>query len=79
MELIYTQEAKADLKWWRLHGDEATKRKITKLLPEIAEHPTTGTGKPELLKGDLAGYWSRRINQKDRIVYRIEDNNDPPQ
>jgi len=42
---------------------------------ELAEHPREGTGKPEMLKGDLAGYWSRRINREHRLVYSIEDEN----
>ena len=39
----------------------------------MSEHPTTGTGQPEMLKYELAGKWSRRINQKDRIIYSIND------
>jgi len=41
------------------------------LLSEIAEHPFEGTGKPEPLKFNLSGYWSRRINQEHRIVYEV--------
>ncbi len=40
---------------------------------ELVEHPKTGTGKPELLTGNLNNYWSRRINKKDRLIYRIND------
>lgn len=47
--------------------------KIIKLLNELVEHPKTGTGKPELLTGNLNNYWSRRINKKDRLIYRIND------
>ena len=43
------------------------------LLVEIMEHPTTGTGKPERLSGDRAGQWSRRITDKHRLVYTIND------
>jgi 2-polyprenyl-3-methyl-5-hydroxy-6-metoxy-1,4-benzoquinol methylase len=42
-------------------------------LNELVEHPKTGTGKPELLTGNLNNYWSRRINKKDRLIYRIND------
>jgi len=42
-------------------------------LEELAEHPFTGTGKPEPLKHDLSGMWSRRINGEHRLVYEIED------
>ena len=44
------------------------------LLEEISEHPFTGKGKPEALKHDLAGKWSRRINQEHRLIYEVKDN-----
>ncbi len=46
---------------------------IWNLLQRLTRHPNTGTGKPEQLKHDLEGYWSRRINQKHRLVYKILD------
>lgn len=46
-------------------------KKLVKLLEELMEHPTIGTGKPEQLKGDRAGQWSRRITQKHRRIYTI--------
>ena len=73
MELKFTPDAKKDLEWWMQHGDAASKRKIQQLLTEMEEHPRTGTGKPELLSGDLSGVWSRRINQEHRILYEIHD------
>ena len=73
MELKFTPDAKKDLEWWKQHGDVASKRKIQQLLAEMEEHPRTGTGKPELLSGDLRGVWSRRINQEHRILYEIND------
>ena len=71
MEVRFTDTALCDLNWWKENGDASSKRKISQLLKEISEHPTEGTGKPKLLSGDLAGCWSRRINQRDRIVYEI--------
>ena len=73
MELKFTPDAKKDLEWWKQHGDVASKRKIQQLLAEMEEHPRTGTGKPELLSGDLRGVWSRRINQEHLILYEIHD------
>ncbi len=73
MELKFTPDAKKDLEWWKQHGDVASKRKIQQLLTEMEEHPRSGTGKPELLSGDLRGVWSRRINQEHRILYEIHD------
>ena len=74
MELKFTPDAKKDLEWWKQNGDATSKRKIQRLLTEMEEHPRTGTGKPELLSGDLSGVWSRRINQEHRILYEIHDN-----
>jgi len=48
-------------------------KKIEKLLKELVEHPYTGTGKPKPLGGDRTGQWSRRITDKHRLVYTIED------
>ena len=48
-------------------------KKITDLLKDIAEYPYTGIGKPEPLKYELAGYWSRRINSEHRIIYSVHD------
>lgn len=47
--------------------------KLVKLLAELMEHPYIGTGKPEQLKGDRQGQWSRRITQKHRLIYQIEE------
>ena len=52
-------------------GDKTSLKKITKLLEELEEHPTTGSGNPEQLKHELSGYWSRKINKKDRLIYQI--------
>lgn len=54
-------------------GNQATINKIQKIFEELADHPYSGTGKPEELKYDLKGFWSRRINQKDRIIYSINE------
>lgn len=67
-------EAKKELaKHWR-SGNMPTIKKIEKILVELAHHPETGEGQPERLKHNLTGLWSRRINQKDRMVYSINDN-----
>ncbi len=56
-------------------GDKATLKKLVKLLDEMEEQPRTGTGQVKQLKHDLSGYWSRRLNDVDRIVYEIDDEN----
>ena len=48
--------------------------KLMKMVDELKEHPMTGTGKPEYLKHDKRGVWSRRITQKHRLIYKIHNN-----
>ena len=71
--LILTPEAERHLDEWRKSGQKKTLLKIIALFEELCEHPTTGTGKVEQLKGDLEGYWSRRINKSARLIYKIEE------
>jgi len=68
-----TDEAKEDIRRWHKVGDKALLKKIKRILLELSEHPTTGTGKAEPLRGDLAGYWSRRLNKQHRVVYEINE------
>ena len=56
-----------------LISDKAIYKRLQKLIVEIARNPFEGTAKPEPLKHDLKGYWSRRINDEHRIVYRVTD------
>jgi toxin YoeB len=55
--------------------DRKTLRRINQILKDIARAGSTGIGKPELLKHEYAGYWSRRIDDHNRIVYRLQDGN----
>lgn len=68
-EIIISPVAKEDIQKLKRSEPSAFK-KLAKLLLELGEHPETGTGKPEKLKGDLSGKWSRRITDKHRIIYR---------
>lgn len=54
-------------------SEPAAFKKAGKLLGELQDHPKTGTGKPEALSGDRSGQWSRRISQKHRLIYEIEE------
>lgn len=72
-KLVLTPEAERHLDEWRKSGQKKTLLKIAALLEELCEHPTTGTGKVEQLKGDLEGYWSRRINKASRLIYKIKE------
>lgn len=59
--------------YWHQQNDKATIRKINNLIKSIDRTPFEGLGKPEALRNDLSGYWSRRITQEHRLVYRIKD------
>ena len=56
-------------------NDKAQQRRILKLITEIQRTPFEGIGKPEALKYELTGYWSRRIDEKNRLVYAADDDN----
>lgn len=71
--LLLTEKAENDLKQWKKSGQVKTLKKILNLFEELSQHPQTGTGKPETLKNDLSGYWSRQIDKKNRLIYRIDD------
>jgi toxin YoeB len=72
-KIEFTPKAEQHLKEWMQSGQAKTLRKITNLLDELKEHPTTGTGQVEKLRGNYSGYWSRRIDKGSRLVYVIED------
>lgn len=72
-KILLTETAISHIEEWRKSGDVASIKKIHTLFEELRYHPTTGTGQVEALRGDLSGYWSRRINKKDRLIYRIEN------
>ena len=71
--LVLTPQAQKHLEEWGKSGQKKTLEKIARLLEELTLHPSTGTGQVEQLKGNLSGFWSRRINKADRIIYSIED------
>lgn len=54
-------------------GNKASIKKIEKILLELSETPYQGVGKPEALKENLSGFWSRQINEKDRLIYCVND------
>ena len=71
MKLVFAQEAWDDYLYWQTH-DKRMRERINKLLTEVQRDPFAGVGKPEPLKHALAGFWSRRINDEHRMVYKIE-------
>ncbi len=73
MNILFTDDAWEDYLYWQ-QTDKQTLRKINQLLKEIQRTPFTGIGKPEPLKHQLQGCWSRRIDSEHRLVYEITDN-----
>ena len=69
MKLVFAEQAGEDYLYWQAQDKKMLKR-INALLNEIMRTPFEGTGKPEALKHALAGYWSRRIDEEHRLVYK---------
>ena len=73
MQIIFTPKAKKDLDFWIKSGNKNILKKINALIEDIQLHPFDGIGKPEALKYNLTGVWSRRIDREHRLVYEIID------
>ena len=71
--IILTPLAEKQLKEWKKSGQIKTLRKIAALFEELQKHPATGTGQVEPLKGNLQGFWSRRIDKSARMIYTIKE------
>ncbi len=70
--LEFTTQSLKDLKKLE-HSEPSAHKKALKLLEELRQHPSQGTGKPERLRGSNGEYWSRRINSRHRLTYAIND------
>ena len=71
--LVYTDVAREDIERLKKSGDMVAIRKLARMLEELIDHPFTGSGKPEHLRYDFSGCWSRRISMKHRLVYQVDD------
>jgi toxin YoeB len=71
VKLVFAEEAWEDYLYWQRQDRKMVER-INKLITEVARDPYAGVGKPEPLKHALSGYWSRRITDEHRMVYRVE-------
>ena len=71
MEVIYSLKALEDISYWKKTTNKAVQKKISALIDDILLHPYTGIGKPEGLKYQMSGSWSRRITLRDRLVYSV--------
>lgn len=72
-ELVWTDEAWKDYVYWQ-NQDKKTLKRINKIIEDIKRDPFKGIGKPEALREDLSGFWSRRIDDTNRIVYAVDVN-----
>ena len=73
MEVVYKDKAIEDIKSWKKSGQKTTRDKISKLIEDMLQHPFTGLGKPEALKYELNGLWSREIDKGNRLIYEVID------
>ena len=71
-ELDISDDALSQIAYFK-KSDKQSFKKIEKLLVELADHPFMGTGHPEELKGDYSGYCSRKVNKKDRLIYKVQE------
>lgn len=71
-KIMFAEDAWTEYLYWQAK-DKGTLKKINALLKAIQREPFTGEGKPEPLKGEQSGKWSRRINDKDRLVYEVSN------
>ena len=74
MEIEFLGKALDDIDYWKKSGNKPIQKRITKLLDSMSKTPWTGIGKPEPLKHELSGFWSRRITEEHRIIYTVSDN-----
>ena len=70
MKLCFSDDGWADYLFWA-GNDSDRLRRVNSLIEDVRRNPFTGIGKPEALKGDLSGWWSRRITGEHRLVYRV--------
>ena len=74
MVVEYKEKALEDREYWKQQDNLKIQQRISELIDNICEHPFTGIGKPEPLKYELSGLWSRRITRKHRIIYEVLNN-----
>ena len=74
MEIIFASKAIKDIQHWQASGNLKIQKKISDLITTIARDPFNGIGKPEPLKHEFSGCWSRRINEEHRIIYEVSKN-----
>ena len=75
MKVVFSTQAWEDYLFW-IDADHNHLARLNSLINECRRNPFSGTGKPEALRGDLQGWWSRRLTREDRLVYRVTGKGD---
>lgn len=73
MEIILLKQAREDRDYWKRTNNVRVMKRISRLLDDILKHPFSGIGKPEPLRGDLQGKWSRRITDEHWLIYSVSN------
>jgi toxin YoeB len=76
LEIVFTPRAQKEREYWLKSGNKTVQARISVLLNAILENPYLGIGKPEPLRENLSGFWSRRITLEHRLVYQIDSSKD---
>lgn len=71
MDVVYKDQAIDDIKFWKRSGQKTIQGRIARLIEDIKLHPYTGLGKPEALKYEMSGFWSREIDKGNRLIYKL--------
>lgn len=71
MEVVFKDKALEDILFWKTSGQKILQNKISRLIEDILQHPYAGLGKPEALKYELSGLWSREIDKGNRLIYEV--------
>jgi toxin YoeB len=74
VEIDFLDKALEDISYWKNSGNKTIQKRISKLIESISKTPYSGIGKPEPLKYELSGYWSRRISSEHRLIYTVSNN-----
>ena len=71
--VVFEAKAQKEIQEHYKSGNQGSIKKIAKILVELSENPLVGVGNPEALRFQLAGFWSREINKRDRLIYKVEE------
>ena len=73
MNVILSNRGWREYSWWMMNADRKSLKRLLQVIDDIRRSPFYGIGKPEPLRGNLSGWWSRRIDDSNRVVYRVNN------